>query len=423
MSIFKVNKNLPRQDQIDEINSMVIEVNGLVQSGKFDINELDFLYDQIARSRKFLRNQAVGNTLATYTGWTHLLAEVGYSIWKFSPTSYTYNAVNQLYFDGKLFEDRGLALSEAATTYDNVFNFDGDISGGSFADDTTEAGTEGGTEFSLVTSTLDYVYVGLGSTFAGIKFEFETRGSGHILVVEYWNGSVWTTMTANVDKLVDDTSNFESDGSITYTIPGDWVTNTVNSVSKFWIRVSTSTAPVTVAKAFFIIPANNVPGLLALSSTQALQEDWAWCSFGTAIYVTIRNSGTSQFEGNFFITSASSAANKENFFIYNHKYTLDHEDSTHDPVVTKTASYTASALDGIIIADGTSAVVTVTLPTAVGIEGKEYTVKAINVDNAVGVDAASGETIDASGSYALSAVNKFVSVVSDNVNWLIIGSN
>jgi len=342
MDIKKVNKNLSRQDQIDDLNNMILELEGFAYQGNFDVNEISQLYSDIGIDRKYIRNVSLGNTLGNYTNWSHLQEETGYSIWKTSPTSYSYNSLNQLYFDDRLFSNKGEADSESATSFDKVFFYNGD-SGSGYTDNTTEAGTEGGTEFSLMDTANDYLYFGEASTFAGAKFEWQTRGSNYTLVVEYWNGSAWTTMTANDNDLDDDTSNFESNGRITWTIPDDWATTTVNNQTKYWIRISTSTTPVTVAKSYYVIPGDNVISLLALSSTEISEEDWAWCSYGSSIYVTIRNSGDSSYEGDYHITSSSSATNLKNYFIYNHIFELDHEDST----------YVASG--SVLLADGSIA--------------------------------------------------------------------
>jgi len=288
MSIKKVDSRLPRQTQINDLNDMVIEVNGKTVSAEFDKNELDQIFDNLNLSRKFLRNQVIGNTTTTYTGWSHLLEETGYSIWKYTPTTYAYNSNNRLYFDNKVLELRGEAGAESATAFDYVYLYNGD-SGPGFTDDTTKAASAGGTAFSLVDTVNDYLYIGDASTFSGIKFEFNTRGSGTTLKLEYWSGSAWTTLSSDDNDLDDDTSNFESDGKISWTTPTDWATTTVNSQSAYWVRISSTTTPVTTATAYYIIPYNSVPGLLALSNSQIVNEDWAWCSYGSSIYVTIRN--------------------------------------------------------------------------------------------------------------------------------------
>lgn len=64
---------------------------------------------------------------------------------------------------------------------------------------------------------------------------------------------------------------------------------------------------------------------------------------------------------------------------------------------------------------------TVTLPTAAGIAGREYTIKRVdNSGNTCGVATTGGQTIDGAASpYALAAQNSTVTVVSDGSNWRI----
>lgn len=66
---------------------------------------------------------------------------------------------------------------------------------------------------------------------------------------------------------------------------------------------------------------------------------------------------------------------------------------------------------------------TVTLPTAVGINGRTYTVKAIAPCTVATVATTSSQLIDGATTYSLSASNKFVRVISDNAKWWIIGNN
>ena len=73
-----------------------------------------------------------------------------------------------------------------------------------------------------------------------------------------------------------------------------------------------------------------------------------------------------------------------------------------------------------ILADGTSAVVTVTLPDAATSLGYIYTVKAINVDNAVTLAPGGADTIDGSSSSIGLALMQSISVQSDGSNWWIL---
>ena len=427
MSIYKINKNLPRLAQLTTLNDMIIEVNGKVEQGKFDKQELIQIYKDLGIDRKFLyRDTVLGNTTTTYSGWSHVSAEVGYSIWKYSPTNYIYNINNEVYFDNKLLSLQGEADSETDTSFDYVYLYNGD-SGAGFTDNTTEAGTEGGTEFTIMNSTNDYLYIGSGSTFTGAKFEFETRGSGITLKLEYYDETsgvnAWVALSANTNDLDDDTSNFESNGRITWTAPDNWGLASVNSQSKYWIRISSTGTPTTAPKLYSVIPGNCVTAKLALSSEEILNEDWAWCSYATAIYVTIRNSGTTAYEGNYYITSSSSATNLQNFFVWNHIYQANYQDTNYDPIKTKTSNYTITTSDGIIVLNPGAANITATLPTAVGNKGKQFTIKVLDMTSGyiVKVKGYGTQTIDGRSNWTFSNDYDFITIVSDNANWYIIG--
>lgn len=423
MSITRIDNDLPVSTKVTRLNDMILELNGLVQQGKFDINELNHLYDLVGSMRKFKRNIAVGSTVSTYTGWTHLSAYAGYSIWKYSPTSYMYNAANQVYMGNKALTNRGLASSESATTFDKVYLYNGD-SGSGYVDNTTEAGTSGGTDFALNNTINDYVYFGAASTFGGIKIEFHTRGSNYTNVWQYWNGSAWTTLATTTDLLSDGTNNFQGDGSVSWTIPSTWAQTSVNSQTKYWIRTYSTTNPIRVARAYYIIPRSSVIGLLALSTTDILNGSWAWCSFGLAIYVTIKNTGVSTYEGNLFITSSSTAANLQNFLVYNNPFTADYQDSTYGGITfVNNSDASLISTDGMVILNATTRNVTVHLMSVRTIPGKEFIIKVSEKGSGKSIyaSAASGETIDGAPTYVFAADFECIVVKSDGQrNWCII---
>jgi hypothetical protein len=419
MSIYAINPNLPTTTKLSLLNQMILELSGKVVSGKFDKNELDVLYSSLAGSRKYSRNVVIGGTVSTYTGWSHLKAESGYSIWKYTPTSYTYNILNQLYFDGLVYENRGSASNESSSTFSKVWLYNGD-SGSGYVDNTTEAGTETGTQFAVMNTYNDYMYIGASSTFAGVKFEWQTRGSNYTLKLEYYNGSTWVQMSSTVDALSDATSNFQSDGQITWTIPSNWASVSVNSSSQYYVRISSTTNPITVAYAYYMIPTTSVVGLLALSSAEVLSESWAWCSYNGSIYATIRNIGVSTGEGSYYITSSSTATNLKNFFVYNHQFTLDHETSLYNHVKEVTGTYTVLSTDYIILAVSGGSY-TITLPSAHAVEGREYVIKKMYSGSTVTIDGASGNRIDGATTKTLTTQYTFYRIASDGNNWIIIG--
>lgn len=324
--IYKVNSGLPTTTKIDTLNRQILEIDGKTNRGYFNRYELDSIYTQLGVPRKYLRNQILGNDLATYNNWTHIKAENGYSIWKYTPANYLYDLTNGVYFDNHGLRNLGQASSESATTFSSVMLYDL----GSYTYDTVEAGTENGTEFAIMNTTDDYLYIGNATQFYGAKFEFHTRGSGYTLVVEYWNGTNWIALSSGVNGLVDKTNALAGDGTITWNSGSvsSWAQTTVNANTLYFIRISSTTIPTTSAKIFYLIPANNVIGILALSSDDVLSENWAFCSYGSSIYITLRNSGNSLYDGDYYINSNSSDSNKQNFFIYNHQIVADYVNST-----------------------------------------------------------------------------------------------
>jgi trimeric autotransporter adhesin len=92
-------------------------------------------------------------------------------------------------------------------------------------------------------------------------------------------------------------------------------------------------------------------------------------------------------------------------------------------IVTKTSNYTATANDNTILANTQAGAVTITLPTAVGISGKLYTIKKIDsTANVVTVNTTSSQTIDGSTSYTMNTAYSGVNIQSDNANWWIIAN-
>jgi hypothetical protein len=85
-----------------------------------------------------------------------------------------------------------------------------------------------------------------------------------------------------------------------------------------------------------------------------------------------------------------------------------------------TAAYTVIPTDNVISADATGAAFTVTLPTAVGLAGNQFTIKRINTgSNNVTIATTSSQTIDGVTSFVLSAPYQSVTVMSTGSNWIV----
>lgn len=89
-------------------------------------------------------------------------------------------------------------------------------------------------------------------------------------------------------------------------------------------------------------------------------------------------------------------------------------------LATKTSAYTLVNSDDTILGDCTSASFTLTLPTAVGITGKRFTIKKINTANTLTIATTSSQTIDGATSEALYGSTGCLVVQSDGANWILI---
>lgn len=90
-------------------------------------------------------------------------------------------------------------------------------------------------------------------------------------------------------------------------------------------------------------------------------------------------------------------------------------------IATKTAAYTVVDADATLLGNATAAAFTLTLPTAVGRIGKQFTIKKIDSSaNAVTVDGNASETIDGALTKALGSQWAFLTIVSDGANWQIV---
>jgi len=92
------------------------------------------------------------------------------------------------------------------------------------------------------------------------------------------------------------------------------------------------------------------------------------------------------------------------------------------PFVAKTANYTISATtDAVVTGDGGAGGITITLPSAVNIQGRRFTVKRINgTAGSVVVNTTSSQTIDGALTKTLGNQWAWVEVVSDGANWIIV---
>jgi len=333
MTIKRTQPNQSLSDAQERLSNNDQELEGGIEQGTFNLNEINQLYQDLLLNRKFKRNIEVGHALATYNNWTHLRAEGGYSIWKYPLSNFAHNILNRLYFDDRLVNYRGEAENEEITAFDKIFDYQGSLSTPIYNDITNDMSQEGENEQEILRDTEDYLYIGSGNKFTSITLNFHTLGSDYGLKFEYYNNE-WTEIAEGatpVSTVTDDTNNFISGGRIYWNSIDDWIKTTINGEEKYWIRISTLSSPVVVAKPYSILPGTSVPTLLKLNTDDAINMRWTWCFYNGYIYVTIMNDGDEFYIGNIFIRGDSSDSVRENFFVFNHLYKCDYEDATYTP--------------------------------------------------------------------------------------------
>lgn len=121
----------------------------------------------------------------------------------------------------------GLAAANTVQKYDD--------SGASFTNITTEAG-DSGTNVDIFEEDNDIVYVGEDATFDVVEFNLAGDSNKDILAVfEYWNGSTWTAFSPS-----DMTNGMQTSGNISWSAAAltGWATTSVNSITKYYIRIT-----------------------------------------------------------------------------------------------------------------------------------------------------------------------------------------
>lgn len=132
-------------------------------------------------------------------------------------------------------------LLERDSSLNNVFVYDS--SAGTYTDNTTEANSVGGTPFNAFASTVaigDILYVGNQYRFLAVTINLVTDGVGGVLVWEYYNGSSWTTLS--VTEGTSDADDLNAGGEMTWSLPRDWDSNSVDGSENYWVRLRVATA-------------------------------------------------------------------------------------------------------------------------------------------------------------------------------------
>lgn len=155
-------------------------------------------------------------------------------------SAWQYNDLKAIMGDaiGGLYQSKDQTIRHAMM---DIFTADADSvqqdDGGSFTDETTDAGDNGADDvlpLPTTPATNDAFYIGDGDIFDRVSQEITTAGVGTWTITwEYYNGS-WTALS----NVVDNTTGFTVAGLkvLSYDLPTDWQDVSVNGTTKKWIR-------------------------------------------------------------------------------------------------------------------------------------------------------------------------------------------
>lgn len=163
--------------------------------------------------------------------------------------------------------------------------------GGSFVDDTTDAGDAGTGDVAIWPTTPavnDAIYYGSDTTFNMLRFDIGTQGSTVMTVLwEYYDGDSWETLTQTRTDVADWDEAAGNTHFNNFDPPSDWAATTVNSQSAYWVRqrvsAFTSTTTAAVGDQIWLGDAADVPArYVVIAPDPDETEDYLCGQSGTA---------------------------------------------------------------------------------------------------------------------------------------------
>jgi hypothetical protein len=165
-----------------------------------------------------------------------------------SPTLVNLNVTNSA---GSTLTDTAVVNIRQNDAFDAVYRYNG--ASVFQTDNTTSAKTTSGS-FTVFAASGDQLLCGKTNTFEEIYVDINTASTaGRTLTFEYSNGvGTWDTLA-----VTDGTTAFTTDGSITFTAPAGWVTDTYNgSPQYYWVKITSTNDPGTNPSAYIIVPSS-----------------------------------------------------------------------------------------------------------------------------------------------------------------------
>ncbi len=137
------------------------------------------------------------------------------------------------------FQSTGTVQVQHQESFVWFYNGDATVS---WTNNTTAAVTASSTFAINSMSTNDMIYIGGYGTFTSITFDVtNTNSTASVMTVSYWNGTAWTDASATDGTAVGGVT-LAQDAAVTWTAPSSWPENSVNSITRYWVRATVSVA-------------------------------------------------------------------------------------------------------------------------------------------------------------------------------------
>jgi hypothetical protein len=159
---------------------------------------------------------------------------------------------------------------------------------GAFTDETTDINDVGTADVTITNTAANAWYFGYDYAFNHMVLQISTAQTGGTIVWEYYNGSTWATLT------VAGVLTATGWARLTWTTPSDWTSTSVNSVTKFYVRMRISVVFTTAP----ILSRGHVGGWLTTYDATAAAADAGVNPYMDAISLT--PGATSNFSGSEF---------------------------------------------------------------------------------------------------------------------------
>lgn len=200
---------------------------------------------------------AYGGRAQAYVGlgdWTNAVADAGQV-----PTDFVYNAFYHTTSGREqnvIFEETGHREEMSPyNTYVAAPKVSAEVAaaisddGGAMTDETADANDDIANDVVLVPATPqvdDAFYLGYDDPYEQVKINVGTAASDGEVTWEYWDGSAWTALSG----VTDETNHLQNSGTntVTFTLPYDWETRTLNLQGPFYyVRARVTSAGTSTA--------------------------------------------------------------------------------------------------------------------------------------------------------------------------------